>query len=130
MKAVLKTGTELQIASYSLLSDTRIMIAFIGNTSYDNLRSQLTIQALKEIKCYPDDNGTTFDVFENYTKILDPSNVTVATDGTYDVVITFEKEDEISQRISQNSEDIVSLFDAVNVMMTEIIPSMMAPVTI
>lgn len=112
MKTVLKNGTEYYIASYGILTDTRMQIAFTKISSYDTLREQLTASALKSVKIYTSDTED-FTAFENYTKFINAS-ITMADDDTLDVVIAFEKEDEVSQKINDLYERQSLVEDAIN----------------
>jgi hypothetical protein len=122
MKVVLKSGSEFTASSVFMQSENELCISFTGITSYDTLRTSLTIAAMKEIKYYMDE--TSFTSYENFTKFKAAKIIEVG-DGTLEIVVLFEREDEISQRISQNEEDIAALYDGFNVLMTEIIPSLM-----
>lgn len=111
MKAILKTGEELQINSVIQLSDTQISISFKAITSIDALLIKLTVSALKQISVYKTDDST--DVYLNYTKINNPS-MTKAENGTWDVLIIFERENEVSQKINELSERQSLVEDAIN----------------
>ncbi len=95
MKLILKTGEELHINSIFMLTDNRLSISFGNIESFDGLKAKLTATATEEIKAYITDD--TYSVYEDYTIMVNPSTVTEAADGTLDVVIILEKEDEISK---------------------------------
>ncbi len=95
MKLILKTGEELQINSIFMLAENRLSISFGGIESFDELKAKLTATATEEIKAYITDD--TYSVYEDYTIMVNPSTVTQTSDGTLDVVIILEKEDEISK---------------------------------
>lgn len=97
MKVVLKTGKEYQVSSVSLMKETQLCIGFTGITSYDTLRADLTVDSMKQIKYYTGE--VSFTSYENFTKFA-TANTTVSDDGTLNVAMYFNSEDEISQRIS------------------------------
>jgi hypothetical protein len=123
MKAILKDGTELTVNSYANISDNRVQISFAGITSYDTLKSKLVVAATKTIKIYTD--NTSFVTFENYTKIVDPCTVTTAADNTLDVLVIFEREDEISQRIRALEETAALNSVAIDNITTDFLPTIM-----
>lgn len=110
MKAILKTGEELQINSAFPISDTQINISFKGITKIDDLLDKLTVSALKQISIYSEDSVT---IYSEYTQIKNPS-ATKAEDGTWDVLITFEREDEIAMKINSLLERQSLVEDVLN----------------
>ncbi|WOO35416.1 hypothetical protein R2R35_16640 [Anaerocolumna sp. AGMB13020] len=95
MKLILKTGEELQINSIFMLAENRLSISFGSIESFDELKAKLTGTATEELKAYITDD--TYSVYEDYTIMVNPSTVTRTSDGTLDVVIILEKEDELSK---------------------------------
>ncbi len=95
MKVALKTGEEFQVNSIFMLTDNKLSISFANIESFDGLKANLTAIATEEIKVYVTDDS--YSVYEDYTTLINPSTVTQAADGTLDVVIILEKEDEISK---------------------------------
>jgi hypothetical protein len=122
-RIVLKTAEEFQVSSVFMQAENQLCISFTGITNYDELRAKLTVQAMKEVKVYSTE--TDFLVYEDYTKFVDPSKIFKIADGTYEVLAVFEKEDEMSQRMRTAEENIQTLFDGFNFLMTEVIPSLM-----
>ena len=98
MKVVLKSGDEYQINSVFMQKEDQLCISFAGITSYDELRAALSPDATEEIKIYSTD--TDFTVYEHFVTVINPSTVTRAADGTYDVVIVLEKADEVTLRLN------------------------------
>jgi hypothetical protein len=95
MKVVLKTGIEFQINSIFMLADNRLSISFGNIESFDELKAKLTATATEAIKAYTTED--TFSVYEDFITLVNPATVTQAADGTLDVVIILEKEDDISK---------------------------------
>lgn len=97
MKVVLTTGEEFQTSTVFMVKENQICIAFTGIADYNVLRTSLTVDALKEIKEYTDDE--TFNVHSNFTEFAG-AKVTETADGTLDVACYFDREDKTSRRLS------------------------------
>ena len=129
MKTVLKSLDEFQINSIFLQSDNQLCISFADISSYDELRAKLTVSAMREVKVYQDNMAEISEIYENFTRFVTAKTIEIG-DGTIEVIATFEKEDEISQRISQNAESIASINATVDSLLTEIIPAIMTEIEV
>jgi hypothetical protein len=108
MKLILKTGTELQVASApSQITDTQIVIGFISINSIDELISQLTEASLAEFTLLQDENSVV--IYTSYTKVLSPMNAYKAEDGTWEVAIKLEKPDENALKLRELQEKVALL---------------------
>lgn len=111
MKALLSNAKEYQISSAFMQVENQLGISFHGIASYDTFRAELTVTSTKVIKVYTTD--TDFTPYENFTKVI-PKGVTELEDGTLEIFIVFECEDELSQRVRANEETIDALYAAVD----------------
>jgi hypothetical protein len=119
MKIVLKTGDVFQVSSVFMQTENQLCISFTGITSYDSLRAKLTVNAMKQIKEYS--NETDFVSHENFTKFIS-ANFTDAGDGTSNVSIIFEREDEVHQRLSYLEEQLSSTNTTLDWLLTDVVP--------
>jgi hypothetical protein len=110
-RIVLKTVEEFQ-GNVFKQSDNQILVSFTGITNYDELRAKLTVQAMKEVKIY--DSETSFLAYENFTKFINPSKIIEVGDGTIEVVIIFEREDETVLKLNELIERQTLVEDALN----------------
>jgi hypothetical protein len=97
MKLILKTGEEFQVNSIFMLTDNKLSISFGNIESFDELKAKLTA-ATEEIKVYVTDDS--YSVYKDFTTLVNPATVTQTADGTLDVVIILEKEDQLTKRVS------------------------------
>jgi hypothetical protein len=98
MKAILKTGEEFQVNSVFMKTDSQLCISLKGILSYDAIRAKLTTSATEVIKVYVSD--TDFSVYEGFSTLIYPSTVTQANDGTFDVAVILEKENDLVKRVT------------------------------
>jgi hypothetical protein len=117
MKAVLKTLEDFQVSSVFMQAENQLCISFVGITDYNELRAKLTVQAMTEVKVYS--NETDFVAYEDFTKLIDPSQIFKTVDGTYDIVTVFEKEDEIRAKLNELNERQTLVEGALNEIILE-----------
>lgn len=92
MKVVLNNEKIYDVSLVALHTENELCIGFTDIKSYDELREDLTSEALSVIKYYPADNIESFDTYEDYTEFV-RSSVTENESGTFDVAMYFKKVD-------------------------------------
>lgn len=103
MKVQLTGGKEWQVSLVALQTETQICIGFTNITSYDELREELTQEALAVIKYYPTDTEHSV-TYENYNDFV-KSNVVETEAGTLDVAMYFNKVEENSKGAHRSTAD-------------------------
>jgi hypothetical protein len=96
-KLVLRTAV-WNIAEIKNTKDNQIQFRVTGITDYDKFRKQLDRKETQIIKVQTGKTVTA--IYENYTNVIYPLGINEIEDGSLEVIVTLQKEDEILSRLA------------------------------